>query len=450
MLARRPLYDFQRDVYYYTGRVQHPAMLLQMRLGKTIITTRRILRTFPNTSGILIVAPTCALDAWEQELLKENVPQNEICYLTGTRTERFHRLCNRTAFSLINREGFRALPEIATHNWDAVICDESTFLKNPKAQVTKFFCENFRTVPQRWILSGLIAPECDLEIFQQLYFLDPTILGMKSYWQFRFQFFEQIRPYKWSITSEGKVWLRERMRQSCYVLSRKDVHMDVKKVYERRVVELPPAIRKAYDTAEKQFVLELNGVMVDKTVYAMEKFIWLNRICGGLMKGGEVVHDKKVGVLLDLLAGELVGEQVVVWCNFIEEITHVDKVLTNMQIPHSTIYGAIPSGERVRRIRDFVSGRCLVLLGQPGCFKYSVDLSCSDTEIYFSSPPGAETRQQSEDRLVSIHTGRAILIIDIIVRNSVDEDNYTSLQLKETRQQLLDRIIKRRRKSHAY
>lgn len=441
----RPLYDFQRDVYYYTGQVQHPALFLQMRLGKTIITCRRLLHDFPNTSGILIAAPLCTLYGWEQELLKEGVPAKDICYLTGTRQERFDRLCNRSAFSLINKEGFLALPEIERHNWDAVVCDESTFLKNPKAKVTKFFCQHFRSVKRRFILTGTPAPESDTDLFQQLYFLDPRILGFKNFWEFRFQFFEQLRPYEWTITPEGKVWLGERLKKYCYTLSRKDVKLDVRKIYERRMVELPPVARKAYDTAESAFLLEIEGKVVGKTIYAMEKFIWLRRLCGGFVLG-EHLHGAKADVLMELLLGELRHDQVVVWCQFLDEISILSGYLDKEKVHHTIIEGAVPGWRRVERMKDFQAGRARVLLAQPECFKYGVDLSCSDTVIYFSSPLGLETRLQSEDRLVNINKPSPILVIDLIARNTIEEDLYQASQNKDIRQDMLKQLIQRRKR----
>jgi SNF2 family DNA or RNA helicase len=441
---KRPLWLHQRDPYYFTGQVTHPALFLDMRLGKTLITIRRILSMGENAGvSTLIVAPYSALYGWRRELELEGVPPSDITELYGARDERYTLLCKGIPFCLINKEGFLALPEIAQRHWDVVVCDESTFLKNPKSKVSKFFCHNFRNVYKRFILTGTPAPETELDLFQQLYFLDPSILGFKNYWEFRHAYFQETGMYDYTLMAEGRCFLQTRLKKYCYSLSRRDVGMDVRKIYERRLITLPPAVRKAYNTVEDEFILELKGKVIDSTIFAMEKFIWLRRICGGFYQGREV-HNEKMKVLAELLTEELHNDQVVIWCAFIEELKNIGEMLVKMKIPCDVVYGDVPPEERTRRMVGFQAGSSRVLICQPECFKHGTDLSCADTEIYYSSPLGLETRLQSEDRLVNISTKNPALIIDLLVYDSIEEEIYEALQRKETRQELVKRFMKRR------
>jgi hypothetical protein len=93
----------------------HPALLQQMRLGKSVVALRASRTAQPrngNRLRTLIVAPNSALDGWEEELAKEK--QKRVCRLRGDRKHRMLQLCFGDDFVLMNKEGWRSLPEIAS------------------------------------------------------------------------------------------------------------------------------------------------------------------------------------------------------------------------------------------------------------------------------------------------------------------------------------------------
>ncbi len=175
----------------------------------------------------------------------------------------------------------------------------------------------------------------------------------------------------------------------------------------------------------------------------MQVWMWLRRITGGYATDGTFIHQGKIKELISLVGYELLNEQVVVFAVYIEEIHQISKIFTRNNISHTMLYGAVSPEERARRIEEFSSGKIRVLMGQPEVFKHGVDLSCAGTIIYYSSPVGLETRMQSEDRVINIHTQNGVAIIDILAEKTVDEDIYESLQNKETYQELIQRMIRR-------
>ena len=166
-LVRRPLRLYQRVMLQYCLSVQNPALFVQMRLGKTLVTIRSI--RIRQGRKILIVAPYSALYSWSIELELEQ-EQNTI-ELYGSRNERLQVLDDQYAtgkWFLLNKEGHRILPEIADFSFDIVVIDESTFIKAPYStrkgsQVTRFYCQNFRDAMHRYILTGTPAPESELD-----------------------------------------------------------------------------------------------------------------------------------------------------------------------------------------------------------------------------------------------------------------------------------------------
>lgn len=452
--VKRRLYLHQKHAYQFTGHTRHPALFMEMRLGKTLVTVRRLLaeRLEPN----LIVGPYCCLESWERELIAEGVPESEIGYLTGDRDSRLDVLTRRPAFCLINKEGWRVLPEVAepTYQWRGMVADECTFLKAPprvrwsetygkRPSTSKWFADNFRYVKRRFGLTGTPAPESALDLYQQFEFIDPDVIGCGSYYRFRDKWFEKRRNHQYALTSEGQVFIEARLKQFAFTLKRSEVKMDVPKVHIRRLIPMPDKARAAYRTIEKEFLLEWEGRVLDSTIFATEKFIWLRRVCSGLHPKVGHVHRAKLDELLSLLTGELANDSVVVWAVFTDELNMVRAELESRRIDCAMINGEVHPRDRVDILRRFQAHSTRVLIAQPECFKYGVDLSASDTVIYFSTPLGLESRVQSEDRLVNIHTGAPVAVIDLLAEDTIEEEIYRTLLDKGDRQELIRRLISR-------
>lgn len=456
----RQFYAHQKGAFRYAMRERHPALFLDMRLGKTLVVIRRCILYQPLSQSlglrVLVVAPNSALGSWQNELDREGYKWTR---LRGTPMQRKKALAEiyiisgdaRPRWALINKEGYRPLPEIASAFWDAVIMDESTSIKNPKAQVTKFFTRNFRDVPHRWVLTGTPNPEGDHEFFCQLRFLRGGAFGCKTFWQFQQK---HMKPswdgYGWLMKPGSPSMIRREVARKCMVMRRRDVNMAETKVRERRTIEMPPPIREAYQKAEDSFVMEYADIQED-TKWEMTKYQWLRQMCGGFI-GHEMKWDGKLKELLYLLQGELKNARVVVWFNYNQEIEAAYQMLTKAGMSVGFIHGGVKNREG--GIKRFQAGRRRVLLIQQAVAQMGVDLSTADTAIYFSSPVGLMARQQTEDRIVSMKKAvRAtpLLYIDLVVENSVDEDVLRALEGKAkdstlTLSRALAIAIKERRK----
>jgi len=438
----RKLYKHQVDTLNYTLQVRHPALFMEMRLGKTLVAIRRVKLYSIKHPSILVVAPNSALGSWESELKQE---KESFRVLQGTRQQRLDLLksCDLRKWYLVNKEGFLSIPEIARFKWDVVILDESTFIKNPKAKVTKFFLQNFRTVKHRWILTGTPNPESDLDFITQLIFLRGSFCGQVNYWRYRAKYAEPggYNGYAWRLTTSGKKTLSKELGRLAFTQKRKDVKMDVKKIYEKRIIPFPKDIQKQYDDIEDDF--EFNG---DTTIWAMEQYIWLRRLCGGFDNDNRPVWDGKLQELKSLLTGELSQDQVVIWFNFNHELHTAAKFL---KIP--SLCGQNDRLTRVSTINRFNTRKIRFLALQQKIANVGVDLSSADTSIYYSSPVSLLDRQQTEDRIVSIKKKSPLLYIDLVVPNTVDEDILSSLQNKKlssniTLSKILKNSLERRRR----
>jgi len=422
--------------------VQHPALFVQMRLGKTIVTIRSL--KLRSVDRVLVVAPYSALYGWAEELKLEGI--SNIQEVFGKRKERLECIEHiEPGYYLLNKEGHRVIPEIADIPWDAVVLDESYFIHAPKSGASKFFIQNFRDAEYRYILSGTPAPETELNYFNQLRFLSHSYWKEVNYYQFSHNNFATIN-YEPLIKPSGSKYVMGTLAKRCHYLSRSDVNLGGEKIYEKRFVQLTDKVRAIYERVEKEFILEYME-SEQETIYATTKYIWLRRLCGGFVDQ-EFVSYAKMKELKSLLDSELKDEPTLIICKHVNEVKKVTKFLSKW-FRVGMIHGGVDKRkERPRLIREFQAGRLDHMVVQPETVKHGTNLSRADVVIFYTSPDGGETRAQVEDRVVNTATNDSSLIIDFICRDTVEEDVYKGMQSKQARQAMVKEMVQRLQKKY--
>lgn len=438
----KKLRPYQKKIFRYTLQVKHPALFVEMRLGKTLITIRRI-ELYTGCHKVLIVAPYSAFNSWRNELQSEcGACPVELIGTTKDREKIFNETIDKFKWFLFNKEGFLHFQSIHKYKWNVTILDESTFIKSPTSKVSKYYTENFRNVDHRWILTGLPDPESELDYFQQLKFLDPNILGIKNYYQFKFKYFA-VSEFGCDITNAGKKFLTSRLAQHCYFLSRKQAGMYMEKIYIQRKIKMPPKIKKIYTKIAKEFILEVDEY-IRLTKYAGAKFAWLRQLCCGVTyindTDKELIWDGKLQLLQELYQGELKKTPLVIWCHFVLDIESIYKRF-HKKVRIGIIRGKVSKRKRDMLVSKFQKGLLDWLLIQPVCMEFGEDLSITSTCIYYSTPTGLKTRAQTEDRIIDVTKKEPRLIIDFVIESSVEVSLIRSLHKKEKRGLMMKQAI---------
>lgn len=442
----RPLLPYMPKALAYCRLVTHPALFMEMRLRKSPIVIRAC--RYYKSKSILIVSPYSAFGSWQYWLEQEKeAPAVE---LVGTSEQRFSVLTQTPGkYFIINKEGYLALPQISDTNWDAVVLDESRFIHNPakfnrserfgkRSNSSKFFCSNFRDIPHRFILSGLPAPESELEYFEQLRFLNPDIIGIESYWHFRHRYFGEIFPGKHVMFRNKKKIFVKKLREHCFFLSRKDAGVGGQKIFVERFITQDTKFKKVYRKLAKEFVLQYENIE-KRTKFSPVKFAWLRQLCSGFVDGKLLFKDK-VNALIDLLDNEIGKRQVVIWCCFTCEIETLNKKIKGSRI----INGSVKPKERNKIKEDFRKGKFTRLIIQVETEKQGVDFAFvkSPTMIYFSLPLGLDTFKQTSDRMIDAGKTDSILLIPFLMEKSIEIKIFKSLQKKDSLQKTIGDMVK--------
>lgn len=432
----RKLFAHQTNALKFAEDKNSVGFLMEMRLGKTLAVIRQVKELRMLRQATLIIAPLSVLPVWERELKEEGFGERDIT-VVGTGSD-LVGICH--GWVLTNYEYVRSHPEIFRFAWNVIVLDESSKIRNPKAQVTRTIVKQSSDIPYRFILSGTPAPESPLDYFEQMNFLHGGAgwLNCKNFWEFRHRFFHNTwNQWDWAPNKGTLQLIHNELRKDCFVLTREEARMDTKKIYELRYVQPTPGQLRQYKLVEKEFRFESldKGEFRDfLTNSALTQLVWLCRIAGGFGADSKLMSDAKTKELISLLEGELADQKVVVWFRFNTEIHHVARALTKAKISHALITGKTHKRERELTTHMFqseISKTPRVLLVQVKCGKFGVNWSAASSAIYYSNGFSLEDRLQSEDRILHPTKKSPLLFIDLITKNTIDEDIVNVLRAKK-------------------
>ena len=417
----RELYPYQKIALKWMNGKKKIPLFMEMRLGKTITAIRWAKQN--NLKKVLIVCPLSIIYNWENELKLEGIPALILTQKQKSYIKLFSQLDE--FWIITNYEKIRT-DLFDDYKFDCVILDESAKIRRNGTQINKAIQEKFEDIEYKAILSGLPAPESDLDYFNQFKFLDGHFLEFETYNAFRYRFFYSNGRGKYIPTNYAKKAIKEYLKKNAFVVSRENVNIGGKKVYEKRYITLKKEVRQLYDGLEQNF--ELCGEMTNWIIVARN---WLHQLCGGYPKKFEkITENHKIKEIIELLNTDLHNQQVIVWARYTKELKNIVLELRKVGYGANLIVGATPVEKRSQICEYFNDKKFQILVCQIKCGKYGLDLSKADTAIYYSNSWECEERTQSEDRIIHPNKTFPSLYIDLLVRNSIDEDIFYALQEK--------------------
>lgn len=443
-MVMRKLYAHQKRAYRFCRQRDNCALFMEMRLGKTLVAVRA-------NRGIknLVVAPGTTVSSWVEELNLEN--KHIVDLYTASKKNKIILLKELMEFGkeevwvFTNKESWQSIGEaLKVIPWDTVILDESHFIKNPNARVTKYFLKNFREVNQKFCLTGTPNSEGIHEFVCQMLFLNNSFMGCNNFWEWRMWFMKpHPAGFGWVVKKEKIPLILNEIKKHSFTLTRKAAGFNIKEIKHKRVLKFPTFVKRIYDKIENEFVLSLTNNTELTTKWNGVKFTWARRLCSGILED-DCIYEGKYEELVELLNNDLKNEQVVVWCAYRLEIDLVVEYLTKHKIDCMWMDGRINKKIRSELFKKFQEGKIRVLVLQHKIAEMGVRLDNCDTVIYFSLPiTGLTTNKQTKDRIISLKKKR-VLLIYLLIKDTVEEDLYNGLTVKNLRstKQLKELVLK--------
>lgn len=389
------------------------AFLMEMRLGKTLLSIRwvrhRMRMLGIDEPRILVVAPTTPLVSWMDELDEERIPWT---LLKGPK--RSDLISSRNGWFLITYQSLLGTPGAFKMGWDAVLLDESTAIKSPRAAITKACVRKLcRKARCRAILTGEVEPEGLLDVWTQMAFVNGgSWMGCDNYWTWLQRNFYKAY-HEWKPREGRKELIKASVHAEAYCLTKKEVGLEPTWHRTQETGVLSDAVRSTYDQAVREW--KIPGL---ETKHAVVTVTWLRRMVGGHLPAGPV-DSWKYERVMELLEG---GEQAVVWFQFKAELQRVWLAIKERGWTVTYVNGDVPLEQRRARVSLFRKGQRRIFLAVARCGRFGLDLSTASTAIYFSSPYSYEDRKQSEERIATVSRKQELRVIDMVTDDTIDED----------------------------
>lgn len=421
----------QLDALAFAKPLKKNGLLMEMRLGKNLVYIRDIEQKGISDSLHLFVTDFGAMQSIEDELISEG---HKVTVLTGVRKKRLKLLNEATekgAGWVISN--YESVSRLALHKlpWKSVALDETIKIANPKSTLTKYFCSSAWTaIEYKYIMNGKPNPENIGQLCCQFIFLNGEYMGSKNFYSYRHRYWVMDGDWDWVPKLGHRKEVYDYIRKFAFVLLREDAKIGPEKQYQKRMVPINAAQKKAIKELAKEY--EINDVEYKNELGIQ---IGMSYIAGGLLPSpkGEpqpIISRNKL-LEIEKLLNQIDGK-VLIWCRFRAEQTMIVEFLAEIGI-HSIHINGDTKREVRKTSKEFFARikkiRCAVLT-IASCAK-GQDWSMAEAAIYYSNEWSNDKRGQSEDRLVHILKVNPVLIIDLISEGTTDELVCEGLREKE-------------------
>lgn len=427
-------------------------LFLDMGLGKTVITLSALHELkyyrFSMRKALVIAPKKVAESTWTNEQQKwAHLKDLRISVVLGTQKERIAALETPADVYITNRDNTQWIVEYYGHNWpfDMVVLDESSSFKNPQAKRFKALKMVLPKISRIVELSGTPSPKSLIDLWAQIYLLDKGQRLGRTVSVYRDIYFNPDKRnrttiFSYALKPGADEAIYNQISDICVSMKSEDYLSLPDLIYDDIPVRLDPKAQRAYDTLERDMLLEVDDDTIAATTAATLTGKLL-QLCNGALynEDGEVVpvHDCKLDALMETI--EQLGEQhAVVYYHYKHDR---DRILS--ALAKSGLRVAVYEGKQQET--DWNSGDIDILLAQPASCGYGLNLQDGGHHIiWFGLTWSLEEYQQANKRLHRQGQKYPVIIHRLIVQGGTDEDAVASLEAKDQTQEGLLQALKAR------
>jgi len=365
----------------------------------------------------LVLAPKrVCLSVWPVEV-KKWAEHMKLAVAVGTPAQRKAAFESDADIVVTNYDN---IPSIDPKNFDGIVFDELTRLKNPSGKRFKYLLKILDQFQIRWGLTGSFTSNGLEDVFGQCKVVDQALLG-RSKGAFLQQYFYCInREYgQWEPVPGALPKIMEAIKPATYVLEPgeyKDKLPPLHVVEIRCDMDLTP-----YETLKKDFVLELGQTITAPTAAVVTQK--LQQLAGGFVygeAGPEWLSGHKFDMLDDILEENQHANTIVVY-NYKEELAELKRRFNVATI------------DEPNAIDRWNEGKTQLLAIHPKSAGHGLNLQLGGNKIVFLSLPWSlELYEQTIGRLHRSGQTRDVWCYVIICNKTIDERIFAALHDKRT------------------
>lgn len=444
---RDPLHEYQHRAVEHI--LAHPscALWLDMGLGKTLAAATAVstLLEQGHIQRVLIIAPLrVAKSTWPAELGKwAHLRHLTYSIIAGTPANRRQQANKDAQIHIINYENAQWLADEYGNDWqwDMVIADESSRLKNISSKRVKAL-RKIRKHVKRWVnLTGSPAPNGLMDLYSQTWFLDGGARLGKSFWQFRGRYFYQsgYGGYTYVPHEHSQKAIQNKLKDICLSMKSKDYLELPDRIDNTLLVDLPAPVDQIYEEIQADMFIALDNLAEVTAVNAAALTMKCRQICNGAVytdTPGEwkALHNAKLDAL-DEVIEESAGQPVLVFYQFVSDRDRIMK-----RFPQAQVLDKNPE-----MLDAWNRQQIPLLLAHPASAGHGLNMQDGgNIMVWFGLDWNLELYEQACARLHRQGQDKPVIIHHILARGTVEDDILTRLQTKASVQEVLMQAMKRK------
>ncbi|MBN8878964.1 MAG: SNF2 helicase associated domain-containing protein [Sphingobacteriales bacterium] len=407
-----------------------------MGLGKTVqaLSFLEHCRSEQGKIKALVVCPTTLIYNWESEIRKFTPKLTYRIHHGATRTRTREEILDHdvtiTTYGTL-RSDIKLLMSVA---FDYVILDESQAIKNPSSKVTKAAC--LLNAKHRLCMSGTPLQNNTFDIFAQMHFLNPGMLGTMEF--FRQEFAIPIDKF-------GEQDRKEHLKKILYpFILRRTKEQVAKDLPEKQEMilwcEMEDEQRKIYDAYRNDFRDRILGTIQEQGIQRsqltiLQGLMKLRQICDSPAILNEEEKFDNHSIKLEELGREITenisNHKALVFSQFLGMLALIKAKLDELGVKYEYFDGSTSAPDREKAIQSFQNDESVrVFLISLKAGGVGLNLTAADY-VYIVDPwwnPAVE--QQAIDRTHRIGQTKNIFAYRMICRDTI-EDKILQLQDKK-------------------
>lgn len=437
---RNVLRPYQEHGYYwlnYLSEIGWGGILADdMGLGKTVqaLSFLHYYRQHHQKLQALVVCPTTLMFNWENEIKKFTPGLTYHIHHGGERGRSKEHFAGKeiiiTTYGTL-RSDIKLMVDIP---FDYVVLDESQAIKNPSSKVTR--AAGLLRAKNRLCLSGTPLQNNTFDIFAQMNFLNPGMLGS-------IEFFRQ--EFSIPIDKFGEADRKDHLRKLLYPFilrrTKEQVAKDLPDKTETILYcEMEEEQRNIYDAYRNDFRDKILGTIEQQGIQRsqltiLQGLMKLRQICDSPAILNETEKFPNHSIKLDELGREITenisNHKALVFSQFLGMLALIREKLKELEVDYEYFDGSTSAVDREKAIQRFQNeDNCRVFLISLKAGGVGLNLTAADY-VYIVDPwwnPAVE--QQAIDRTHRIGQTKNIFAYRMICKDTI-EDKILQLQEKK-------------------
>lgn len=441
MRLQTSLYSFQQRAVEKLMPSRVGGLFMEMGTGKTRTAIELVVRRRERIDRAVWFCPVALRETVAAEIRKHTDASDEDIYVFDERTRMKTLPLGRTwyvvgieSMSSSTRVVLAANRLITTRSF--VIVDESSYIKTHWAKRTQRITRVAEKARYRLILTGTPLSQGVVDLYAQMQFLSPRILGYRSFYSFARNHLEYSKQHKGLIVLAHNVpWLAAKIAPYTYQVTKAECLDLPDKLYDSVYYGMTREQSALYDRAKEEILLEVDDEEITSTtIYRL--FTALQEIvCGYWQRTPderiEVGH-LRVDMLRSVLRALPAGAKAVVWARYHYSIGEIVPALEAEFGAGCTaqFHGGLGDRARMAELTRF-RGPARFLVATQATGGHGLTLTEAHHVVFYANSFKYAERVQAEDRCHRIGQTQPVTYIDLVCVPTIDQRIERALARKE-------------------